>query len=810
MDVLFRDVRYAMRRLTRDPVFTGVASLTLALGIGAATAIFSTVNPILFRALPYPGAERIITISDRSPGGTAAEPTYGTFEELASRSRSFESLSAADVWRPSLTGAQEAERLQGLRVSASYFNTLGVMPVVGRTFDSAEDTPGTGRVAVVSDRLVKRRFGAASMVGAAITLDGVSHTIVGVMPPGFVDVMSPSTDLWAPLQAQSRASPSAREWGHHYRIVGRLVRGTDIDAARREMEAIARHTVAEFPRVPWAALENGLLVLGLQEDVTAAARPTLVAIMAAAGVLLLIACVNVANLLLARSRRRQAELALRAALGAGSSRLLRQLLTESMVLALVGGVLAFAVAHAGVGALIALSPAGLPQAEAIRVDSVAFGFALAVTTLVGVLVGLVPALTATHVDVRGSLQKVSRTFAGGRNAARGTLVISEVALSLVLLVGAGLLLRSLDRLFAVSPGIRPEHVLTMQVVDAAGRNRSDEERLQYYDQVVSAVRRVPGIIGAAVTSQLPLSGDLDSYGYSQAAFPERQPGEDGAAMRYAVTPGYFAVMGIPLVRGRLIAETDRAGAAPSFVISASLARQMFGDADPLGQQVRFGPDTDGSGPWGTVVGVVGDVKQQSLASTNSAAFYVNPAQWRWADPVQSLVVQTSGNAAAMTNAVRQAVWSVDRNKPITRVATMEQLVWNTASVQRFASVVYGTFAIAALLLAAVGLYGVVSAFVAERSREFGIRSALGATRGEIVREVLGNGLRFTAIGVVLGVAGAYATSRLLETLLYGVSRVDPATYAAVITVLASVAVLACLAPARRAASVDPATTLRAE
>jgi putative ABC transport system permease protein len=350
----------------------------------------------------------------------------------------------------------------------------------------------------------------------------------------------------------------------------------------------------------------------------------------------------------------------------------------------------------------------------------------------------------------------------------------------------------------------------MQVVDAAGRNRTDQERLNFYEQTLSAVRNLPGVTGAALTSQLPLSGDLDAYGYTFAMFPERQPGEDGAAMRYSVTADYINVMGIPLLRGRLLDESDRADAPPSFLISESLAIQIFANSDPIGQRVRFGPDSDGARPWGTVVGVVGDVKQQSLASQNSAAFYVVSAQWRWVDPVQSLVVRTSGDAAAMTNAVRRAIWSVDRNKPISRVATMEQLVWRTGSDRRFASVIYGTFAIAALLLAAVGLYGVVSGFVSERTREFGIRSALGATRGEILRGVLANGLLFTTIGVAIGVAGAFATSRLLDTLLYGVSRADPSTYAGVIALLGGVAALACWAPARRAAAVDPAITLRDE
>ncbi|MGH7677687.1 MAG: ADOP family duplicated permease [Gemmatimonadaceae bacterium] len=809
VETLLGDVRYSLRRLRRDPVFTLVTALTLALGIGAATAIFSAVNPILFRALPYPGAERLVAVNDRAGDGEPSAPTFGTYEELARRSRSFETLSATDVWRPSLTATDEPERLEGQRVSAGFFHTLGVLPAVGRSFEAAEDLPGAGKVAVISDRLARRRFGGErSIVGTSIALDGESHLVVGVMPPGFSDITAPATDVWAPLQAQRRASPNSREWGHHYRIIGRLAPGVGIVAARRELEAIASQPAAEFPRVPWASLENGLVARGLQEDVTAAARPALIAIVVAAVVLLGIACVNVTNLLLARSGRRRTEFALRAALGAGGTRLVRQLLTESMILAVIGGALGFVVARAGVGALVALSPPGLPGAESIRVDATAFGFGLIVTTIVGVLVGLMPAIGASRADVRAGMQSVSRTASGGRGTARGALVVSEVALALVLLVGAGLLLRSLDKLFAVSPGIQPERVLTMQIVDAGARDRTDAERLTFYDQAVAAVRAVPGVTGAALTSQLPLSGDLDAYGYLFEAFPERQAGEDGAAMRYAVTAGYFQAMGVRLLRGRLLDAADRSGAPRSFLISESLASRTFGVKDPIGQHVRFGPDLDGTGPWGTVVGVVADVKQESLASLNSAAFYVSSAQWGWVDPVQSLVVRTSGDAAAMTSAVKRAVWSVDRNKPITRVMTMEQLIRRTAAQQRFASVIYASFAIAALLLAAVGLYGVISGRVAERTREIGIRTALGATRGEIVRSVVANALGLTAAGVAIGVLGAFATSRLLETLLYGISAADTGTYVGVIALLGGVAALACWAPARRAAAVDPAITLR--
>jgi predicted permease len=812
LDLLIGDVRYALRRLRRDPAFTLVAALTLALGIGAATAIFSAVNPILFRALPYPHADRIVAIQDRAQSGVTSPPTYGTYEELLARGRAFESLSATDLWRPSLTGTDEPERLEGQRVTAEFFRTLGVAPAVGRGFDATEDMPGAARVAVISHRLLARRFGGdPALVGTAIVLGGESYQVVGIMPPGFIDVMSPATDIWAPLQAQRRAPPNSREWGHHYRIVGRLRPGLDLDAARRDLTTIANNPVPAFSRPPWSSLANDLSVRELQEDVTASARPALIAIVAAAAVLLLIACANVANLLIARGGRRRGEFALRAALGAAGTRLVRQLLTESVLLALIGGVLGFFVAQVGVGALVALSPPGLPRVDLSRVDASAFAFGLVVTTIVGVVVGLLPALGASKADVRGSMQGSSRTVAGGRGVARGILVVSEVALALVLLVGAGLLLRSLDQLFSVSPGFEPARVLTMQIVDAGRVNDSTGlERLAYFEQVVAAVRAVPGVTEVALTSQLPLSGDLDAYGYTSAAFPERQAGEDGAAMRYTVTPDYFRVMGVPLKRGRLLAATDGPNAPQSLLISESLAASLFVGADPIGQRMRFGPDADGTRPWGTVVGVVGNVKQQSLAAANEAAFYVGGAQWRWVDPVQSLVVRTSGDAAALAASVRRAVWSVDRNKPITRVATMEQLIAGTASERRFASVIYGTFAVAALLLATVGMYGVISGRVAERTREIGIRTALGATRGEIARGVLANGLLLTAIGVGIGAAGASATSRLLETLLYGISRADPTTYVTVIGLLGGVAALACWAPARRAAAVDPAITLRSD
>jgi putative ABC transport system permease protein len=811
IETLFTDVRYAGRRLRSNPGFTLVSVLTLALGIGATTAIFSVVNPILIESLPYPQAKRLVTLSERGSDGSAIPPTFGTFVELQARSRSFESVAASDPWRPSLTGAGEPERLVGQRVSASYFQTLGVGPVVGRDFMASEDETGGPRVAVLSDRLVQRRFGGdRGIVGRSIMLDDGQYLVIGIMPPRFVNSLAPSADIWAPLQAQRQTPFNSREWGHHYQIIGRLRGGISPTAAMSELKTIGEVAVLQFPRPQWASLAGGVLVRSLQDEVTGDAKPALLAIMGAALLLLTIACVNVTNLLLARSAQRRGELAMRMALGAGRRRLVRQLLTESVVLAVVGGLGALVVAQAGVRALIALSPPGLPRAEAIAVDAKVFLFALGVSTVIGLVVGLVPAVGAARGGLSEGMQGSSRRTAGRRGAGRRLLVIAEVALALVLLVSAGLLMRSLEQLLGVAAGFNTQRLLTMQVIAPGQSYRSDTARRQFFERALEAVRQVPGVTGAAFTSQLPLSEDLDSYGYEVASTPGVKPGEDGAVFRYAVTPGYLQSMGIPLRRGRALDATDVTAMPEAVLISESLARHKFGSKNPLGERMRFGPETATDRPWDVVVGVVGDVKQESLASQSSEAFYVAMGHWWWVDNVQTLVVRTTGDAVALVPSVKRAIWSVDRNQPIERVMTMDGLIALGAAQRRFALVIIESFAFAALVLAAVGIYGVLSGSVSERMREIGVRSALGASRRSILTLVVRQGLGLTAIGVAIGVGGAFAASQAIVSLMFGVSRVDPVTYAGVVGLLVGVSLLACWLPAWRAARIDPAITLRAE
>jgi putative ABC transport system permease protein len=534
------------------------------------------------------------------------------------------------------------------------------------------------------------------------------------------------------------------------------------------------------------------------------------AIVGAVMVLLAIVCVNVTNLLVARAAQRRGEFAMRVALGAGRGRLLRQVLTESVLLASIGGVFGLGVANVGVGALVALSPAGLPRVDAIGLNGPVFAFALMVSALVGLTMGVIPALGAARPGLQDGLQHMSRRTAGKRGIARNVLVVTEVALALILLVGAGLLMRSLERLFAVTPGFAPSRLLTMQVIDPGRASGGDTALRLYYERVVEVVSHVPGVTAVALTSQLPLSGDVDGYGYEFQSTPSVKAGEDGSAFRYVVTPGYFATMGIPLRRGRLVDESDLRGGDEAIVISESLARRKFGDQNPIGQRVRFGPETGSDRPWDVVVGIVGDVKQESLALGQTDAFYVVMGRWWWVDNVQSLVVRTSGDPAAMAPGVKRAVWSVDANQPIERIVSMDALIERTASQRRFALVVIETFALAALLLAAIGIYGVLSGSVTERMREIGVRAALGASRGNILGLVVWQGMALTSLGVAIGLGAAVAATRALVSLLFGVSHIDPVTYVGVVVLLGAVSMLACWLPAWRAARVDPAITLRSE
>ncbi len=805
VEVLLADLRFAARRLRHEPGFTAIAAITMALGIGATTAILSAVAPVLFQPLPYPTPGRIVMLWDRGPDGTRLETTFGNYREIRDRSRSYEALAVMKPWQPTLTGPAEPERVEGQRVSADYFNVLGVRPGLGGAFDEAADRTNGPREVILGDGIWRRRFGAdRAIIGRSIVLNDDEYLVVGIMPRGFENVLSPSAEMWTPLQYDMT---EGRAWGHHLRMVGRLRPGVDPRDADRELEGIARTPLAELARPDWAAMEPALKTTILQEDLTQGVRPALLAILGAVTLLLVIACVNVTNLMLARGVQRQGEFALRAALGASRSRLNRQVLTESLLLAALGGALGMAVAVLGVRALVALSPPTLPRAGAIGVNGTVFLVGFVITAVIGLVFGIAPALQASRNDPHASLQYGSPRTAGGHRRARTALVIAEVSLALVLLVSSGLLLRSLGRLFAVEPGFDPAQLLTMQVQTAGPRFREDRTTDRFFHDALEAVRRVPGVTGAAFTSQLPLSGDLELYGVHFDPRPPDDPGEVKGSFRHAVSPGYFETMGIPLRRGRALEDRDRADAPLVAVISESMARRRLPGLDPIGQRLRIGP---ADGPLYTVVGVVGDVRQVSLALTESEAVYTTAEQWGPGDNARSLVVRARGEAATLAPAIREAIWSVDKDQPVVRTASMEDLVTASAAERRFALIVFEVFALAALALAAAGIYGILAGSVAERTREIGVRSALGASRGMIVGLVVRQGLALTAFGVLIGLMGAAAASRVIVSLLFAVSPLDPATYVGVIVVLGGVALLACSVPAWRAARVDPAATLRIE
>jgi putative ABC transport system permease protein len=807
IDTVLADLRYATRRLRANPGFTVVAVLTLALALGASTAIFSAVYPILFASLPYPDAERVVMIWDRSRDGARVDVTFGTHREVVARSRSFEAIATMRTWPATMTSDAEPERVDGQRVGADYFRVLGVSPAIGRDFTSDDDQVNGPPVVLVGDALWRRRFGAdPGIVGKSIALNDRRYTVIGVMPPSLENVLAPSAEIWTPLQYDASLPQNGREWGHHLRMVARLRAGVSLDQAAREIGAIARAPIPEFARPVYASMSSGLDLVSLQDDVTRSVKPALLAVLAAVALLLVIACVNVTNLLLARGTQRRGELAMRAALGAGRARLLRQLLTESVVLAIVGGVLGLVIAELGVRAVVALSPPGLPRVDAIRVDAAALAFGLALTTGVGIVVGIVPALHAAHGDLQEGLQRGSRRSASGHRATHGALIVAEFSLAFVLLVSAGLLLRSLERLFAIASGFDSRNLLTMQV-QAAGQRYDDTTATRlFFEQALDAVRRVPGVTAAAFTSQLPLSGDDENYGVQFEAFVARAD-DAQPALRYAVTPGYFETMGIPLRGGRSLAPSDARGGPVAVLISGAMARRYFPSGDAIGQRLHLGSRDE---PWYTVVGVAGDVKQTSLASQATDAVYIATTRWYAQDRTLKLVVRTESNPTALVTSVRNAIWSVDKDQPIARIATMERLVAATAAERRFALILFEAFGVAALVLAATGIYGVISGSVTERTREIGVRSALGATRGRILLLVVRQATTPTLLGVGLGVAGATLASRGLLPLLFETSHLDLGTYTGVVVLLVSVAAAACWLPARRAASVDPASTLRAE
>lgn len=811
------DLRFAARQLRRNPAFTAVSIVTLALGIGASTAIFSAVNPILFKPLPYPHPSRILMIWNTWQG-SRSELAFGTYLELSQRSHALESAAIFEPWQPTMTGRDEPQRLEGQSVSPSFFQVLGVLPLFGRDFRNSDEGPQASRVVILSHRLWRQLFrGDPQVIGQVMKLDGDNYTVIGVMPSGFDDVLSPSAELWTPDEYDS--SQITREfnswaWGNHLRIVGRLSPGVSRADVTRELASIARAPWPDFPRPRWASLQRGLLVDSLQDDIAHTVKPALLAVFGAVIIVLAIACVNVINLLLARSAQRAGEFAVRGALGASRWRIIRQLVTESMLLTLLGGALGIAAAVAGVRMIVALSPPELPRLNAIAFDPQAFLFASLLITIIGLVAGAVPALHIARNDLQSGVQGASRRIASTHRGTRRLLVVTEISLAFVLLVSAGLLLRSMHRLLAINPGFTPSHVLTMQVVtsghqfdDVPANPDGPDRRRRFFEEALDAVRAVPGVESASFTSLLPLSDDPPVVGLYGAQFEDQDSQSGYNVFRYAISPGYCETMGIPLIAGRLVGEQDSESAPQAALISESLARHHFGKRNPIGSRLHVGPTNR---PWYTVVGVVGDVKQTSLSIDQEDAIYLSTRQTWFADDTLSFVIRTRENAAALVPAVKSAIWSVDKNQPIVRVITMDRLMAINEAQRRFILILFETFGIVALLLAAIGLYGVLSGSVAERIQEIGVRMALGATPNDILTLALRDGIRLTAFGIGIGLCGALAASRAIASLLFGTSALDPLSWLSILALLVAVAVLACWIPAWRGARVDPSTALRLE
>jgi len=799
MRSLITEFRAGFRVISRQPLLAGLVILTFALGIGAASAIFSAVNPVLLQDPPFPDAGRLTLVFERDKDGSESYTGYLTFLDLQREVRSFASTAVMSFWQPVLDG-EEPEVLSGQRVTSQFFATLGVRPALGRDFTPEEDRKGAGRVLMLGHDLWQRRFGGDStIVGRAVSLGGTSYTVIGVLPATFESLLSPAAQLWSPLGYETSDSWACRSC-RHLRMVGRLREGVTATQASDELQAISRGIVAAHP-ADYAA--PGILLVPIKEYLTRRSRPLFLAVSGAVALLLLLACTNGVNLLLGRAMDRTGEFAVRAALGAGRAALVRQLIAESLVLSLLGGMLGLLVAAGGVRLLVHLAPTNLPRLGQIRVDGAVFGFTLMVAVLAGLGAGLGPALAVSRADVASLIRQGGRqVIHGGGTLVRRALVVGGVALALMLLAGAGLLMRSLDGLLAVDPGFDPRGLLTMEL-QAPGADDAAVRR--YYTTLLEAVVAVPGVAKASLVNQLPLSGDFDSWGVTFEARPLANPSDAPSAFRFAIGPSFLQTMGIPLLAGRTFSKLDAEETPLVALISRSFAKHVLGDLDPIGQRIHLGgPER----PWVTIVGVVGDVHHQGLDAEGEWQIYLPSSQTPWAYSRMMLLVRGSGDTQGLMPALRHAIHQVDPSVPIARVSMMTDLVVASTAQRRFALVAFECFALVALLLAGGGLYGVVAASVSERTREIGIRTALGASARGILGMVLQQGVGLTLAGLVLGLGGALALTRLLTSLLYGISATDPATFLLVGLVLMGVALLACWVPARRALRVDPLEALR--
>ncbi|HEX8336198.1 MAG TPA: ABC transporter permease [Pyrinomonadaceae bacterium] len=819
MRTLWQDVKYGARALWKSPGFTAVAVLAVALGVGANTAIFSVVNTVLLRTLPYGNAERLVALyTGRGPDAPGGPLSYPDLLDYRAQAQSFEYVAGYQGVGTvmSLGQGDEPERVRGTEVMADLFPALGVRAALGRVFTREEDVEGAPDVLVISDGLWRRRFGSdPNVVGREVRLGlaGRAATVIGVMPPGFKfpPDEAEALDYYAPFVAQNAKSSkdSMNNRGSVFiPTVAKLRDGVPFEQAAAEVEAVAGRIAAEYPDT---SANRRARVVRLHEDLVGQVRPALLMLLGAVGLVLLIACANVANLLLARAASRGREIAVRTALGATRARVARQLLTESLLLSLAGGAAGLLLSVWGVEAIIKLSPSTVPRLAETSIDARVFLFALGVSLLTGIVFGLAPALSASKTDLAESLKEGGRGGTAGarRNRLRSALVVSEVALSLVLLVSAGLLIKSFRQLVTTDPGYSPERVLAVTVALNTKRFADDDSRAGYFREAVARIRQLPGVESAGLTRLLPLGRNDIFNSFQIAGRPPFAPGERRSARSYTISPDYFRVLGIPLRRGRAFAESDGKNSKPVIVVNEAFARLYFPGQEPLGQHVVIdGPD-DKPLPPREVVGVVGDIHFQRFDDEKQPEYYV-PFEQSPSASTQVVVRARGGDAAALTSPVRAALKGVDPNLLIWRTQTMDELVGQSVAPQRFNVALLGFFAALAMLLAAVGIYGVMSYTVTQRRHELGIRMALGAQRRDVLRLVVRQGMMLALAGLGLGLAGAFALTRLMSSLLYGVSATDPLVFAAVSLLLAAVSLAACYVPARRATKVDPMVALRYE
>jgi putative ABC transport system permease protein len=806
---MIKDIRYAMRTLLKRPGLTVVALITLALGIGVNTAIFSAVDSVLLRPLPFKDPERLTAVWEHTPhlGIARNEFAPANYFDLRNQNQVFEGVGAFGDLSVNMTGAGEPEQLEGQLVTANVFTLLGVPAALGRTFADGEDQTGRENVAVLSDALWTRRFNRdPGIINRNVTLNGESFTVVGVMPAGFFFPVR-ETELWVPWAMEPGQAEGRGD--HYFRLVARLKPGVTREQANAEAESIAARLAAEYPRTNEGL---GFVVNSFHGDYVGDLRRPILILFVAVGLVLLIACANVANLLLAQATTRRREIAIRMALGARRWAIARQLLTESLLLATAGGLLGVFAAIWGVEALSKLLPESLSKLQAISVDSRVFLFTGGVTLLTALVFGVVPALHAARANPGEALAETGRDVAGGLSGRylRRVLVIAEVALAVILLAGAGLLIRSFNHLRQVDLGFKPDNLLTMRMVLPLPKYQKPETRRAFYDELLRRINEIPGVESAGLNTRLPLSTSGMKFSFSVEGRTMPSDSNLPFAVYRVVNPDYFRAMGIPLQRGRVFDTRDNADSTPALIVNRRLAEQFWPGEDPTGKRLKIGPP-DSPNPWATVIGVVGDVRQTGLYGEQLAELYAPYAQERrsWMSP-RDLVVRTRGDAASLAGAVREAVWAVDKDQPVSNIRTMDRVLAAAISRERFQMLLLSLFATLALVLACVGLYGVISYAVAQRTHEIGIRMALGARPGDVLRLVIRQGMVLTFAGLLLGTVGGLAVTRVMTDLLFGVTATDAVTFISVGGLLLVVAFLACYVPARRATKVDPLIALRYE